>query len=357
MTSSQRESALRELLSQHEADSNILRPMSSRLKWLGEAVPLLNFNPTLHAAALEAADILSRPGFSSSMYSQMEGRILLLVRQAITELKHNLSTAQDSEKAIARPSTAMKAAPHHTVFISHTSSEADLAILLKDWIESTFDVKVFVSSDKRDLRPGDKWLEEIDSVLNDAGALLVICSPNALTRPWIHFETGCAWIRRVPVIPICHSSLTKSMLPPPLSSFQALTLEEGEFSKQLLEAIARHFNISKMPRIAFEKMDVDLRKSASKIIVPASTPVDPSIVDALDEDEIKILKYLSEAGDPGIDDHSMARRLKMNPTKAKHLLRKLEKAEYLYSPIMLDGVSTYYLADGGRAYLVKNNLV
>ena len=56
------------------------------------------------------------------------------------------------------------------VFISHTAPEAKLAICLKDWIESTFAgyVNVFVSSDQRDLRAGDKWFDEIDAALNAA---------------------------------------------------------------------------------------------------------------------------------------------------------------------------------------------
>lgn len=146
MNAAQREKALSELLSQHEKDPNILRPMTSRLRWLGEAVPLLNFNSTLHSNALQAADILSRPGFSNSMYSQMEGRILLLVRQAVTELKHNLTDREAGEKS---PTPAPMPKQNHIVFLSHTALEAKLAIALKNWIESTFEMKVFVSSETR----------------------------------------------------------------------------------------------------------------------------------------------------------------------------------------------------------------
>ncbi|HYR02507.1 MAG TPA: toll/interleukin-1 receptor domain-containing protein, partial [Syntrophobacteria bacterium] len=83
------------------------------------------------------------------------------------------------------------------VFISHISEEAPLAHVLKDWIESSFagQCDVFVSSDKDDIPAGSKWLEEIESALGSASALIVLCSPSSLSRPWISFETGCGWIK------------------------------------------------------------------------------------------------------------------------------------------------------------------
>ncbi len=246
----------------------------------------------------------------------------------------------------------------HTVFISHTAPEANLAICLKDWIESTFagHVIVFVSSDKRDLRAGDKWFSEIDAALNTAGVLLVVCSPFSITRPWIHFESGCAWIRRVPVIPICHSGLVKDALATPLSSFHALTLEEEAFANRLLSALAHHFGISKLPRISFSEMDAELRKTARGIHLPATAP-SPVPHPALSEEEISILKALSDLGDPGVIVDRLAAHFKMNPTKMQYLLRRLEESEYLYKGLFIGAPAEYQLADRGRAYLVENNLL
>lgn len=91
MKSPERLAALKKLIKEHERNPNVLRPTQSRLRWLGQAVPLLNFNPVLHENAMSAADILARPNFSSNMYEQMEGRILLIVQQGITELEHDLT--------------------------------------------------------------------------------------------------------------------------------------------------------------------------------------------------------------------------------------------------------------------------
>ncbi len=93
MTNIERKNALSELLDQHARDPEILHPMESRLRWLSDAVPLLSFSPTLHQNAQATADVLAQPNFSSDMYERMESRILLLVRQGVTELTHGLTPA------------------------------------------------------------------------------------------------------------------------------------------------------------------------------------------------------------------------------------------------------------------------
>src|ERR1044072_1906616 len=107
------------------------------------------------------------------------------------------------------------------IFLSHISEEAPLAKVLKEWIESTFagQCEVFVSSDKSSNPPGSRWLDLIDSALTDSKAFIVLCSPSSLRRPWINFETGCGWIKRVPVIPLCHSGQKSGQLPMPISLF------------------------------------------------------------------------------------------------------------------------------------------
>ena len=100
----------------------------------------------------------------------------------------------------------------NAVFISHISEEALLAEELKDIVESTFlgQYSVFVSSDSESIRPGDNWLEKINSSIEDAKLMLILCSKMSVGRPWINFEAGCGWVKRIPIIPICHSGLTKS---------------------------------------------------------------------------------------------------------------------------------------------------
>ena len=282
---------LRALLQEYKSNRNVLRIMATRRTWVAKAVALLEFDDTLHANAMTSADILSRPGFSSGAYAQAEGRMLMFVEQGMHKL----------ELAGGMPATPGS----KVVFVSHTAAEAGLAIALKDAIETAFPdkIRVFVSSDERDLRPGDRWLQEIDDALVNSGALLVVCSPFAITRPWIHFESGCAWIRRVPVIPVCHSGLKKSDLAPPLSSFQGLTLEEADFAQRLMKALASHFDGLEVPKLDFAGMDKAFRKAAPGSGVtapkaPAAKAADAEVeAENLTDDAKKLLFEVSIAKD------------------------------------------------------------
>jgi hypothetical protein len=96
MNSDNRHEKLSALLEERLDDPNVIRLMESRLRWLGEVVPLLKFDQTLYSNASQAADVLSQPGLSSSMYERMEGRLLLLVRQAINQLKPEGMTKKEN---------------------------------------------------------------------------------------------------------------------------------------------------------------------------------------------------------------------------------------------------------------------
>ena len=57
-----------------------------------------------------------------------------------------------------------------TVFISHISSETELAQSLKTHLERHFLglLEIFVSSDRETIQAGSKWLEEVDKALKSA---------------------------------------------------------------------------------------------------------------------------------------------------------------------------------------------
>jgi hypothetical protein len=149
------------------------------------------------------------------------------------------------------------------LFISYIHEEEHLAKVLKEWIESTLEgfCDVFVSGDTKNVPAGSRWLEVIDESLRQCTVLLVICSPLSIERAWVNFEAGCAWVRKIPVIPICHSGITKSSLPNPLSSFQGLNLEENEFPTQLFEALKEHLNLRMLPHIDHQKMVAEVEEA------------------------------------------------------------------------------------------------
>jgi hypothetical protein len=123
------------------------------------------------------------------------------------------------------------------IFLSHVSDEAAEARALKNVLESAIPgCDVFVSAS--DIHIGDSWLREIDEALSDAIAIVALCSPASVRRPWLNFESGSGWTRRLRVIPACHKGLRKDRLPDPMRIFQAVELTLPESLKGLVEELA-----------------------------------------------------------------------------------------------------------------------
>jgi len=147
------------------------------------------------------------------------------------------------------------------ILISHISEEALFALLLKDFIESTFlgRCEVALISNSGDSVVGDKWLVELDGALTVAELLLVLCSPKSIRKPWIHFKFGCAWTKSVPITCLCHSGLNKVSLPAHLRTFEGLEVEDDAFMEQLFNDLAKRFGIKRLPRLSYDTMKAELR--------------------------------------------------------------------------------------------------
>jgi hypothetical protein len=154
------------------------------------------------------------------------------------------------------------------LFISHISEESDIAILLKHHITRDFGdhVDVFASSDSTSVHAGDIWLTAIKDALCDAAALIVLCSAHSVSRAWVQFELGGAWLKDVPIIPICHSGMTPSALPTPLSWLQGLVLNNEEHLRKLYKRVAQLMKSPFVPEIR------DMREMMRQIAILESRP-------------------------------------------------------------------------------------
>ena len=95
----------------------------------------------------------------------------------------------------------------------------------------------------------------------------MLCSPDALSRHSISFETGAAHLRGIPLVPLCHSGLKPQQLPVPLSAFEGVLLcdsnripgsrSETGF-KRFYRAIAEILR-SDLPEADFEQYERKLR--------------------------------------------------------------------------------------------------
>lgn len=184
------------------------------------------------------------------------------------------------------------------IFISHIHEEASLARVLKGWIESTFlgQCDVFVSSDNDDIPAGSQWMDEVEKSLLNAVGLIVLCSNNSLSRPWINFETGCGWIKKVPIVPICHSGLVKDNLPQPFSKLQALNLDDPSFIDNLFSSLTKYLGYTMTPSVDSSAMRKELGEALGKITPSNPIPklkLQQSDRNELQDEAVDILRLLS----------------------------------------------------------------
>ncbi|HHI2936929.1 TPA: toll/interleukin-1 receptor domain-containing protein [Klebsiella variicola] len=139
------------------------------------------------------------------------------------------------------------------IFISHISEEAEIAIKLKQLIEKSFlnSVDVFVSSDANSSGVGDGWLDRIKENLSKTIYAIILCSPKSISRPWINFEAGAAWIKQIKIAPLCHSGALPNQLPIPLTTFNGVLLNNETGLNNLFLSLSKEINLSQ-PTVDFK---------------------------------------------------------------------------------------------------------
>ena len=251
------------------------------------------------------------------------------------------------------------------IFVSHVSEDAAVAQALGKWIESTFPERgaVFLSSDSRDILAGSRWLDEVDQALGTTRVLLAVCSPASVRCPWIAFEAGCAWIKRVPVLAICYSGQPRVHLPRPLSAFPALEIESPTFVSDLLTSLAGHLQIAAVPRIDEGAMRADLERASGggsrqggSSAAPAQEAM-PSASGDLEAGALRLLKAIAANDDPGYMADELAAACNLTTTQAKDHIEWLLEQKLLTRRMFTGKPALYHLSSTGKKRLVDAGVI
>jgi hypothetical protein len=146
------------------------------------------------------------------------------------------------------------------LFISHISEERSTADRLKTTLIRDFLglLDVFVSSDTESIAAGSEWLRSIEKALGDCAVFVVLCSPESVRRPWINFEAGAAWMRNIPLIPVCHSGLLPRDLRMPLSLKQGIELSDELGLRRFYGRVAKVLECD-IPSLDFRRLALGLK--------------------------------------------------------------------------------------------------
>jgi hypothetical protein len=114
----------------------------------------------------------------------------------------------------------------YQVFISHATADKWLAITLCEKIES---VGVQTFRDDRDIDGGDDIPEKIRLAIKRSQELVVLLTPESITREWVKLEVGAAWGKRrgfrITAV-LCH--VTTGALPAMIQGKKAISINEFE---------------------------------------------------------------------------------------------------------------------------------
>jgi hypothetical protein len=248
------------------------------------------------------------------------------------------------------------------IFISHIQEEFQIALVLKKWIESSFSeyCEVLVSSDPEDIPTMAQYLEQDQQALLDVKASIVLCSPRSLQKPWISFEAGCAWIRKILVIPICYAGLTPPELPQPLATFPGFDLDQRDFPQKLFMALAKELGLSHLPQVQYRQMRQEIMQVQEAIYPggfdftgsrgPGAAPELP-----LEPHHVQILLVLHQSY--GYTSAVLAEHFKKEEKKILSLLERLIEGNYVYASPAGMGHVRYNLTARGKTYLQQNGLI
>ena len=128
------------------------------------------------------------------------------------------------------------------VFISHASSELELASFLRRHLE-TEGLSVYVA--ELDVQPGQKWMPTIVQMLKSSQWILCLASKRACASPWVMQEMGIAIGTNKKLIPIVWD-MSRSQLPAWMQQYQAVDLGANhESSRDAISLIAETIRADK----------------------------------------------------------------------------------------------------------------
>ncbi len=248
------------------------------------------------------------------------------------------------------------------LFLSHISEEGPLAVVLQKWIERAFNEQseIFVSSNIINLPAGDQWLTSLEKALAEADALIVLCSPHSVSKPWVMFESGGAWVKKIPIIPICHSKQRKDKLPSPLSFFQGLDVSSPQFVPDLLKSLSKQLNLRISTAIDEKLMLKEIKASIKKIKWDrgeATSTQKPRKRIALSQKNKDILKKIATSDNAKCTAPKLAKSLKIPANTLDVHLRYLINNKLITKKRPRGGDPYYHTTKIGLDYLVRRKLI
>jgi len=177
-----------------------------------------------------------------------------------------------------------------SVFISHANEDAVLARAIKTQIDNVFEKKVNVFVSSITISPGSDWFDKILGSLTENDAFIVLVTPYSEKRPFVWFEIGFSWLRRLnnkcEIYAICAPPIDHGNLPEPLCRLQAISLAEEDRTIAFFEKLTKQFKLGNLDNLEFTKICDSLPTYPSQ--TTQTENIDLKVANFDDTDKIEI---------------------------------------------------------------------
>ncbi len=202
------------------------------------------------------------------------------------------------------------------IFISHAHADQEIADVIRKKLRRFFanGVPIFLSPNT--IAAGKSWLPEIEKALK-CRVLLVLLTPNSLSRPWLWFEVGACWDAhrgdRTTILPVT-VGLNAEDVPAPLDQIQTpdLTAKDGckAFFSSLHDIFAPLGIVEDMRNNQFIKaLQAKFKPSVEMLSTPATDALMAALGHLLEQGALKSAD-LSVFGDANLLTAQQIRQLK-----------------------------------------------
>ncbi len=192
-------------------------------------------------------------------------------------------------------------------FLSHCSNDKYLAEIIAETLKriTLNQISPWFSSDDSGvggLQPGMIWFNAILEKLSESKAVVIILTPNSISRPWIYFESGIGQtLKECEVIPVC-IGVSRDSVYAPLGLYQCYQLSDYKSFKDLVSKLLLKFGITfdedmckpilekalaKITEVKFDIIDEDPK--IKELIDDLKSHVDKRFFEIWEKPNIKII--------------------------------------------------------------------
>jgi hypothetical protein len=219
--------------------------------------------------------------------------------------------------------------PTLSLFVSHASSDADLAGAVVTLVEKATNLPArsirCTSVDGYRLTLGATTDDVLRREISEAETFVALVTPTSLASAYVLFELGARWASAKHLAPLMARGATAASLKGPVARLHAVTLTEREQVLQFIEDLAKSLGAPLEPLPAFSKA-VDAVAAAAALSPNVAAPPEPSkpdIARPVDQaQKIAVMKMrASLQQDPaGMLLYKLAQRAGLTQADAKQLL-------------------------------------